>query len=131
MPSSVIFILPNPTPIMKYNIFLGFINFLTEVSTFIYLLYRYLNHATVGLARIKAKEREKNERRVRRVKKRKRIEVLRVGHPTPSRAIDALIGYEEQSGKQKRIKRRKQGAGPQPSYLGPFSRLLRLAGIIR
>ena len=31
----------------------------------------------------------------------KGIETLRVKHPTPSRAMDALIGEEEQKGKQK------------------------------
>ena len=46
-------------------------------------------------------------------------------YPTPSQAIDALIGEEEQNGKQKRAKRKKQGAGPQPSYPGPFIHLLR------
>ena len=71
------------------------------------------------------------ERKVRRVKERKGIDALRVKHPTPSRAIDALTGEEEQNGKQKRTKRKKQGAGPQPSYPGPFSRLLLRAGIVR
>ena len=52
--------------------------------------------------------------------------------PTPTQAIDALIGDEEQNGKQKKVKKRKkQGTGPQPSYPGPFGRLLRRAGIIR
>ena len=43
---------------------------------------------------------------MRRVKERKGIEALRVKYPTPSRAINALIGDEEQNGKQKRIKRK-------------------------
>ena len=68
---------------------------------------------------------------MRRLKKRKGIEALRVRHQTPSRATDALIGDEEKNGKQKRTKRKKQGAGPQPSNPGPFSRLLQRAGIIR
>ena len=38
-------------------------------------------------------------------------------YPTPSQAIDALIGEEEQNGKQKRTKRKKQGAGPHPATL--------------
>ena len=42
-------------------------------------------------------------------------------------AIDALIGEEEQNGKQERTKRKKQGAGSQPRYPGPFRRLLRRA----
>ena len=48
---------------------------------------------------INAKEREKKEREARRAKKRKGIEALRVKHPTPSRATDALIGDEEQNRK--------------------------------
>ena len=82
---------------------------------------------------------------MRRGKKRKGIEAQRVKHSTPSRTIDALIVGEEQHGKQKKItkkkrigaegeidahmgeeeknrkegknKRKKQGSGPQPSYL--------------
>ena len=53
--------------------------------------------------RINAKERDKKERRVRRAKKRKGTEAEMVIPPTPTRAIDALIG-EKQNGKQ--------GAGP-------------------
>ena len=68
---------------------------------------------------------------MRRVKKRKEIEALEEKHSTPSRPVDAFIGEEEQNGKQKRGKRKKQGAVPQPSYPGPFSSLLRHAGIIR
>ena len=41
---------------------------------------------------INAKERDKKERKLRRGKNRKGIEALRVKHPTPSRATDALIG---------------------------------------
>ena len=51
--------------------------------------------------------------------------------PKPIRATDALIREEEQNGKQKRTKRKKQGPGLQPSYSGQFSRLLRRAGVIR
>ena len=39
------------------------------------------------------------ERKVTRLKKRKRIGSLKVKHTTPSRIIDALIGNEEQNGK--------------------------------
>ena len=66
---------------------------------------------------------------MRRVKKMKGIETQRVKHPTPSQTVDGLVGNEEQNGKQKRIKRKKQGAGP-PNPAIPFSRLLRRAGII-
>ena len=68
---------------------------------------------------------------MRRVKKRKEIEALEEKHSTPSRPVDAFIGEEEQNGKQKRIIRKKQGADPEPSYPGPFSRLLRREEIIR
>ena len=66
---------------------------------------------------------------MRRGKKRKEIEAQRVKHPTPSQANDVLTGDEEQKGKQK-IKSKKQGVGPQPSYLGLFSSLIRCTGII-
>ena len=45
--------------------------------------------------------------------------------------IGALIRDEEPSGKKKREQRKKQEAGFQPNYLGPFGRILRPAGIIR
>ena len=95
------------------------------------LLYKDLNPAIAGLTRIDVKEREKKENLVRRGKKRKGIEAQIMKHPTLSRSTDALIGDEDQNGNQKRTKRKKQGAGPQPSYPGPFSRLLRRAEIIR
>ena len=66
---------------------------------------------------------------MRRVKTRKEIEAQRVKPQTLSWTNDVLIGDEEQNGKQKRIKRKKQGAGPQPSYPGSFSHL-RCTGII-
>ena len=62
---------------------------------------------------------------------RKGIEVHRVKHPTLFQATDALTGDEKQNGKQKKTKRKKQGASPQPSYPGTYSHLLRWAGIIR
>ena len=43
---------------------------------------------------------------------------------TPSRESDTLMGEEEQNEKQKGTKRKKQGEGPQPSYLGAFFHLL-------
>ena len=81
--------------------------------------------------RINAKERDKKERKVGRMKKRNGIVAQRVKHPTPSRVADALTEDEEQNGKKKRTKRKKQGASPRPSYLEPFNRLLRRARIIR
>ena len=78
------------------------------------------------LARTNAKKGQKKER----TEVKKRIEAQRAKPRTSISEIDALIGDEEQNGKQKKEKE-KQGAGPQPSYPGPFSRLLRRAGIIR
>ena len=66
---------------------------------------------------------------MRKEKKKKGIEAQRAKHPTPSWATDELIGDEKQNGKQKITKRKKQGAGNQPSYLGPFNPLLRPARI--
>ena len=59
----------------------------------------------------------------------KGIKAHRAKLPTPTRAIDALRGAE----KKNRIKNRRKnkGAGPQPSYLGPFGHLLQPAWIIR
>ena len=64
---------------------------------------------------------------MKRVKKRKGIKALRVKHPTPSREIDALIGEEEQNGKEKRTKRNPATLDhsvafydPQGSYWEPF-----------
>ena len=44
---------------------------------------------------------------MKRVKKRKWIEAQAVKYPAQSPATDALIGYEEENGKQKRTKRNK------------------------
>ena len=63
------------------------------------------------MARTNAKEEE--------LRKKEGIEIQRVKPPTPSLKIDALIGDEEQNRKQK-----KQGAGPHPSYPGPFGLIL-------
>ena len=67
----------------------------------IYLLNEDQNPATEGSARINPKERVKKERQVRRAKKRKGIEAQKVEFPTPFRAIDALLGNEEQNGLKK------------------------------
>ena len=48
------------------------------------------------------KEKDKEERQERRGKKRKGIKAQKVKFPTPSWAIDAFIGDEEQNGKQKK-----------------------------
>ena len=50
------------------------------------------------------------------------IQAQRVKHPTPSQAINALIGDEEQNRKQKRKKKTRR--------MSPTQRLLRRAGII-
>ena len=44
------------------------------------------------MALINANERDKNERKVRKATKRKGVEAQRAKSPTPTRAIDALIG---------------------------------------
>ena len=49
----------------------------------------------------------------------KGVKAQKVETPTQSRVTDALIGNEEQNGKQK-----KKGASPQPRYPGPFGHLL-------
>ena len=52
------------------------------------------------------------------------IEAQRAKPRTPTPAVDALIGDEEQTGKKKKEQRKKQGMGLQPIYPGPFGRLL-------
>ena len=54
--------------------------------------------ATMGLARINAKKRNKKERSEKR-EERKGIEAQRAKHPSPSRVTDALIGDEEENRK--------------------------------
>ena len=60
------------------------------------------NPATAGYVPINAKDRNENERQVRRAKKKKGIEEQRAKPPTPTRATNALIGDEEQNGKEKK-----------------------------
>ena len=81
--------------------------YLTEklINNKIYL-FIYYTPTTAGSARINAKKREMKERRVRRARKRKGIEAQGVKPSTPSQATDALIGDEEQTGKQKKKYRR-------------------------
>ena len=70
---------------------------------------------------------------MRRAKKRKGIEVQRVKHPTPSWAIDALIGVEGMMSIMESRREQKERNGervPNLATLGPFSRLLQRAGII-
>ena len=57
-------------------------------------------------------------RKEKREEGRKGIKTMRVKHPTPSQATDALT--EE--------KKKETELGPQPSYPGPFSHLLRREG---
>ena len=54
----------------------------------------------------------------------KSIEAQRAKSHIPTLAIDTIIGDEEQTGKNKREQRKKQGVALQPSYLGPLGRLL-------
>ena len=74
------------------------------------------------------RQEEKNKGRRRR---RKNGSGQRGKPSTPTQAIDALIGEEEQNGKQKEEQKKKQGAGPQPSCLGLFAHLLRPSWIIQ
>ena len=117
--------LPHPPPLPQQPHFAVNNNNNNNKNIFIYLLYENPFQPTPG-GRINAKE-----RKVRRVNKRKGIKPQRVKSSTPSRATDVLIGEEEQNGKQKRTKRKKQGADPQPSYPGASCWLLPLAGIIQ
>ena len=52
------------------------------------------------------------ERKGKRAKKREGIEEQRVKHQTPSSATDALIGDEDQNGKQNRTKRKTGSRSP-------------------
>ena len=63
---------------------------------------------------INAKEREKKDKgeKRRKAKKRKGIKTERVKPSTPSQAIDAHIGDEEQNGKQKKNKKKKRSGSP-------------------
>ena len=77
--------------------------------------YLYLHQFPPLLDRHASCQGKKSEKREE--KERKGMEAHRVKHLTPFQSIDALTGDEEESnGKQKRTKRKKQGAGPQPSY---------------
>ena len=68
----------------------------------IYLLHYNLDPTTAGSACMNAQEREKEERRVRKAKKRKGIEAHRVKPPTPSQTTDAHIGDEEKNEERNR-----------------------------
>ena len=85
--------------------------------------------AIAGLAYTNTKERrEKGKNNLGGEKMRaKRIKPQRVKPCTPAPTIDVLLGYEEQNEKHKK----ETGSEPRPRYPGPFSRLLRPAGIIR
>ena len=54
------------------------------------------------MGRINAKETDEKERQGKRAKKRKGIDSQRAKLPTPTQAVDALIGDEEQNEKQKK-----------------------------
>ena len=67
---------------------------------------------TVSSTCINTKEKEKKKKQMREAKKRKGFEAHRVKHPTPSWAINALIGNEEPNGKQEE-KKKETGSGSQ------------------
>ena len=105
---------------MDFSCATSILNYLVYIYIYIYLfIYLFycteLNPATAESVRVNAKERKKEERQVRRVKKRKGIEVLRAKHPTASRAIDAIIG-EEENEKQKNKKKEMEQV-PNPATL--------------
>ena len=85
------------------------------VAFFIIIIIQRPKSLPTGSARFNVKEKEKKERLVRRAREMKGIEALRVKQPTTFRSIDALIGEEEENGKQKRTKRKKHGALPNQS----------------
>ena len=78
-------------------------NFYNSIM-YIYLLGSYLNHKTAGSMRINAKEREKNEEKEREQGKWPKP-------PIPTRAVNVLIGAEEQNGKQKKTIMRETYSG--------------------
>ena len=80
----------------------------------------------MGLACIKAKERDKKERQGRRAKKRKGIEAQRKKSATPTWTIDASIGDEEQNEKQKK----ETGSRPPTQLPWAISHLIQPAWII-
>ena len=83
----------------------------------IYLFGQIPTPVSAWSARINPKEREKQERQVRRSKKKGGKE-QRAKSPTPTRAIDALIGDDEQSEKQKEEeKERNRERIPNPASL--------------
>ena len=61
--------------------------------------------------RANAKEREEEERRVRRAKEKKGVEAQEVKPPTQTRATEALIGDEEQNEKQKKRTKKETASG--------------------
>ena len=64
------------------------------------------------------------------MKKRKRIEAQRAKPSSPSQASDALIGDEEQNGKQKKNKKKETGIGFSPRHPGPFGhKVVRLVSL--
>ena len=98
-------------------------------NLFIYYTRTKSRHSGVGTHQ-RQERREEGKNKGGKRRKKKRIEAQRLKSRTPTRAIDALIGGEEQTGKKGREQRKKQGAGFQLSYPGPFGRL-RPVGIIR
>ena len=86
-----------------FNIFIYYDNLSIKILT-LYSSFKYLN--LVRSECINTKVREKKERQMRRMKKRKGIEIQKVKPLTSSQAIDVLIGNKEQNRKQKK-KRKK------------------------
>ena len=69
---------------------------------------------------------DNKERKVRRAKKRKGIEALRLKHPTSYGKLKRSQGMKSRMENRRKQNERKQGAGSQSNYPGPFSRRLRI-----
>ena len=100
----------------------------TYICIFLLIIWEPTS-ATIGLVHINPKDREKNERQVRIVKKRKGIKAQKVKSPTPSWAIDVLIGNEEQIRKQEN-KKKETGSGSPTQLPWTIPCLLQLIGIL-
>ena len=69
------------------------------------------NPVTLGSARSSTKEREKEMQGRKEKKQQKRIKEHRTKPPTQTRTINAIIGEEEQNGKQNREEKEETGRG--------------------
>ena len=80
------------------------------------MVVNYLNPAAIGLAWINAKEIQEGKKSEKNEEK-ERDRGTEGETPTPSRTTVALIGDEEQNGKQERKKERNKERAPNPATL--------------